>query len=197
MLFVTFHGGKPTKDIPCPVNNVYAYDETVSQGPPPYLNVLCVPANVDISELRDLCFANGFLYVANGAKTTSNVLCFAKAPTSALLNENWFYVGAFASGGGSDGNVLAIDHPFAVELTADGRSCFVSSQDTNVVTLLNVSTDGKTGSVQQGAAASCFWTIFRTSPSSWCTVRTPDAARVPSVHLTVSCRQAVKLGSHA
>lgn len=154
MLFVTFHGGKPTKDIPCPVNNVYAYDETVPQDPPPYLNVLCVPANVALSELRDLCFANGFLYVCNGAKKTSNVLCFAKAPASALPNENWFYVGAFASGGQGDGNVLAIDHPFAIELTADGRSCFVSSQDTNVVTMLNVSTDGKTGSVQQGAAAS-------------------------------------------
>jgi len=156
MLFVTFHGGKLTKDVPCPVNNVYAYDETVSVGsPPPYLNVLCVPASVELSELRDLSFANGFLYVANGAKTTSNVLCFAKVPTSALPNENWFYVGAFASGGQGNGNVLAIDHPFAVEFTADGRSCFVSSQDTNVVTLMNVSTDGKTGSVQQGAAA--FW----------------------------------------
>lgn len=155
MLFVTFHGGKPTQDVPCPVNNVYAYDETAPGGPTaPYLNVLCVPANVELSELRDLVFTNGYLYVANGAKTTSNVLCFAKVPTSTLPNENWFYVGAFASGGQGSGNVPAIDHPFAVEFTVDGRTCFVSSQDSNVVTLLNVSTDGKTASVQRGAAAS-------------------------------------------
>lgn len=155
MLFVTFHGGKPTNDIPCPVNNVYAYDETVSEGPPPpWLNVLCVPANVVLSELRDLYFADGYLYVVNGAKVTSNVLCFAKVPTSTLPNENWFYVGTFASGGQGSANVLAIDHPFAVEFAVDGRTCFVSSQDTNVVTLLNVSTDGKTASVQEGAAAS-------------------------------------------
>jgi hypothetical protein len=155
MLYVSFHGGKPTQDIPCPVNNVYAYDETAPGGPPaPYLNVLCVPASVELSELRDLCFANGYLYVANGAKTTSNVLCFAKIPTATLPNENWFYVGAFASGGQGSGNVLAIDHPFAIEFTVDGRTCFVSSQDTNVVTLLNVSTDGKTAGTQSGAAAS-------------------------------------------
>jgi hypothetical protein len=155
MLFVTFHGGKPTQDVPCPVNNVYAYDETVSQGPPPpWLNILCVPAGVELSELRDLSFANGYLYVANGAKTTSNILCFAKVPTSTLPNENWFYVGALAWGGQGSTDVLAIDHPFAVEFTANGQGCFVSSQDTNVVTLLNVASDGKTASVQTGAAAS-------------------------------------------
>lgn len=155
MLLVTFHGGKPTQDVPSPVNNVYAYDETVSKGPPPqYLNVLSVPADVKLSELRDLAFANGFLYVANGAKTTSNVLCFAMAPTSPLPNRTWAYVGAFASGGHGNGDVLGIDHPFAVEFSGDGRTCFVSSQDTNVVTMLTVATDGKTATVQQGTAAS-------------------------------------------
>ncbi|MFP6560358.1 hypothetical protein WJ542_18935 [Paraburkholderia sp. B3] len=118
------------------------------------MNILCVPAGVELSELRDLSFANGYLYVANGAKATSNVLCFVKAPASPLPNENWFYVGALASGGQGGTDVRAIDHPFAVEFTADGRTCFVSSQDTNVVTLLNVSVDGKTASVQPGPAGS-------------------------------------------
>jgi hypothetical protein len=155
MLYVTFHGGKPTKDVPCPVNNVYAYDETApGKKPAPYLNVLSVPAGVELSELRDLSFANGLLYVANGAKVTSNVLCFAKAPVSPVPNENWFYLGAFVSGGQGEGNVPAIDHPFAVEFTGNGQGCFVASQDTNVVTLLNVSPDRKTATAQPGVAAS-------------------------------------------
>ncbi|MGF6414027.1 hypothetical protein [Paraburkholderia sp. MM5482-R1] len=155
MLLVTFHGGKPTEDASCPVNNVYAYDETASaSSPPQYVNVLSVPAGVELSELRDLAFAHGFLYVANGAKTTSNVLCFEKTPTSSSPVNTWAYVGTFASGGRGTGDVVGIDHPFSVEFSADGRTCFVSSQDSNVVTMLNVSADGKTATVQPGAAAS-------------------------------------------
>lgn len=155
MLFVTFHGGKPTKDAPDPVNNVYAYDETVAVGPPPaYPNVLVVPDNVELSELRDLSFANGLMYVANGAKTTSNILCFAKTSASPLPGTTWSYVGTLASGGVGSGDVQGIDHPFALEFSADGSTCFVSSQDTNVVTMLNVTHGGKTATVQQGAAAS-------------------------------------------
>lgn len=155
MLFVTFHGGKPTKDIPSPVNNVYAYDETASHGSPlTYPNVLHVPASVELSELRDLSFANGFLYVVNGAKATSNILCFTKAASSPASSESWNYIGAFVSGGRGDGNVRAIDHPFAIDFTVDGRTCFASNQDTNVVALLNVPAHGKTATVKKGASAS-------------------------------------------
>lgn len=183
MLFVTFHGGKPTKDIPRPVNNVYAYDVTASRGSPPaYPDVLRVPASVELLELRDLSFANGFLYVANGAKATSNILCFTKAASSSVPNESWGYVGEFVSGGQGHGNVRAIDHPFAIDFTVDGRTCFVSNQDTNVVALLNVSTHGKTATVKKGASAS--WLSRFLDPS-----KTPDfldgtfvASAKPALH---------------
>src|SRR6266850_2493541 len=129
MLFVTFHGGSPTKIVPCPVNNVYAYDETSKDPTQPYLNVLSAPASVKLSELRALCFANGYLYVANGSKKVDNVLCFQQS--SQTENPLFIYIGTFVSD-----SVNSLDHPFSICFDTAGHA-YVSSQNTNVVTQLN------------------------------------------------------------
>lgn len=146
MLFVTFHGGLSSQDIPCPVNNVYAYDETSKQPIQPYLNVLSVPASIQLSELRALCFANGYLYVANGAKAVNTVLCFKQS--SQILSPLFVYVSTFVSG-----SVNSVDHPFGVCFDTASHA-YVSSQDTNVVTQLDVSASYQTGSAVNGNAAS-------------------------------------------
>ncbi|MGA3188286.1 MAG: hypothetical protein ABSF22_14365 [Bryobacteraceae bacterium] len=154
MLFVTFHGGSSaSKGVPCPVNNVYAYDETGTSPIQPYLNVLSVPASVPLSELRAMCFANGYLYVANGSKKVTDVLCFKQS--SETTNPLFLYVSTFVSN-----SVNSIAHPFGICFDTGGHA-YVSSQDTNVVTQLNVATDFKTGSAVSGNAAS-YLTSFGT-----------------------------------
>jgi hypothetical protein len=146
MLFVTFHGGKSTSSVPCPVNNVYAYDETSKSPTDPYLNVLNVPASVDLSELRALCFANGYLYVANGSKKTNSVLCFQQS--SQTKNPCFIYLSTFVSG-----SVNSLNHPFGICFDTANHA-YVSSQDTNVVTQLGVTGGGTSTTVVQNNAAS-------------------------------------------
>jgi hypothetical protein len=146
MLFVTFHGGSPSKTVPCPINNVYAYDETSSKPTQPFQNILSVPATVALSELRALTFANGYLYVANGAKKVSNVLCFRQS--SDTTSPLFIYVATFVSD-----FVNSIDHPFGICFDTQNHA-YISSQDTNVVTQLNLAPNFQTGSAVNGNAAS-------------------------------------------
>jgi hypothetical protein len=145
MLFVTFHGGKASKSVPCPVNNVYAYDET-SDPINPFLNVLSVPASVELSELRALYFANGLLYVANGSKSVNNIVCFQQS--SQTTYPLFIYQGIFVSS-----SVNSLAHPFSICFDTL-QHAYVSSQDTNVVTQLNVSTNSQSGTAVPGNAAS-------------------------------------------
>jgi hypothetical protein len=129
MLFVTFHGGS-SKDS---INNIYAY--TTGSGPqktasnPAVLNML-YPGQ--LSELRGMVLVNDFLYVANGSKKTSNILCFQGSGTSYDL------VSAFVCG-----NLNSVNHPFSLAFD-DADHCFVSNQDTNVVAIFNVGSSGET-----------------------------------------------------
>ena len=66
MLFVTFHETIP---------NIYGYDET-NPGSDPIQDLLEPnPQISQLSELRGMLLANGFLYVVNGGKSVSNVVC--------------------------------------------------------------------------------------------------------------------------
>jgi hypothetical protein len=117
MLFVTFHKS---------VSNVYAYDDNGNLLNPKTPNVLNSPDN-KLDELRGIYFLNNYLYVINGGKDVSNILCFQGSGTS------FTYVSTFISNP-SDG---PIDHPFALAMDGNGH-CFVSNQDCNVVAALNV-----------------------------------------------------------
>lgn len=138
MLFVSFHGGKPSKDNPTPVNNIFAYDKdgnrvtkTVLQG-----------ADNLLEELRGILLQNSLFYVASGSKKQDSLLCFQGSGTE------YSYVSALAS----NATVNSILHPFG--FTFDSQShCYVSSQDTNVVTRLVVATGGKTATAAPLAPA--------------------------------------------
>jgi hypothetical protein len=137
MLFVTFHGGKPEKH---PLrNNVHAYDKDGKQITP---SVLEDTADVVLDELRAIYRVGNLLYLANANKTQNSLLCYQGSNTS------YQFVGKFASNETCKG----ILHPF--DFTFDGVGhCYLSSQDTNLVTRLTVSADGKTGTPASVAPA--------------------------------------------
>jgi len=129
MLVVTFHGGSSKNSI----NNIYAY--TTGSGPQTVASstsVLNMLYPGQLSELRAMVLANDFLYVANGSKKTSNILCFQGSGTSYNL------VSTFVCG-----NLNSVNHPFSLVFD-DAGHCFVSNQDTNVVAVFNVGSSGET-----------------------------------------------------
>jgi hypothetical protein len=137
MLFVTLHGGKPGKH---PLkNNVHAYDKDGKLATP---SVLEDTDGVTLDELRGIYLVGKYLYVVNANNTQNSVLCYNGSGT------DYGFVGKFVSKDTCSG----ILHPF--DLTFDGAGhCYVSSQDTNVVTRLTVSADGKIGTPSPVAPA--------------------------------------------
>jgi hypothetical protein len=137
MLFVTLHGGKPERDPH--KNNVHAYDR---DGNKITSSVLDESEGVILNELRGVYLAGKYLYVANANKTQNSVLCYEGSGT------HYSFVSRFASNQTCKG----ILHPF--DLAFDGLGyCYLSSQDTNVVTRLYVSDDGRIGRPAPVAAA--------------------------------------------
>src|SRR5581483_9217263 len=141
MLLVTFHGGKPSKSVPNPVNNVYAYKD--SGGTPLETNVLKGAGDeLKDAELRGLAWAYHHLYVANGRKDSNTILRFKGS------GSKYDFTNVFASreGGSGQSGIDSIFHPYALTFD-DTQYCYVSSQDTDVVSRLAVSdSSGKTGS---------------------------------------------------
>jgi len=137
MLFVTLHGNKPGED--SRRNNVHAYDK---DGNKITASVLDESPDVILTELRGLYLVGAYLYVANANNTQNSVLCYEGTGTQ------YRFVSEFASKKTCSG----ILHPF--DFTFDGLGyCYLSSQDTNVVTRLQVSNDAKTARPAQVAAA--------------------------------------------
>jgi hypothetical protein len=137
MLLVSFHGGKKG------INNVHAYP--AAGGKHLTKEALTVSNPADISELRAMVLANGLLYVANGAKSLSNVLAFELATSSSWFSNPATLIGPSLSGKNFES---AISHPFGIAF--NGASCFISNQDTNVVGQVTVTGNGTTGSLAQG-----------------------------------------------
>src|SRR4051794_14400984 len=129
MLFVTLHGGKPWNHPH--KNNVHAYHKDGTRITP---CVLEESEGVMLDELRSIQHVGNFLYVANANRTQNSLLCYEGSDTS------YRFVSKFVS----QETCKAIVHPF--DFTFDGAGyCYLSSQDTNVVTRLRVSADGKIG----------------------------------------------------
>lgn len=137
MLFVTLHGGKPGKE---PLrNNVHAYDKDGTNITP---SVLEDTEDVTLDELRGIHRVGKYLYVANANQTQNSLLCYHGSDTS------YRFVGKFVSRDTCKG----VLHPF--DFTFDGAGyCYVSSQDTNLVTRLTVSEGGKIGTPAPVASA--------------------------------------------
>jgi hypothetical protein len=139
MLLVTFHGGSSG------INNIYGYGAPT--GPNPQTAALVVP-NTGLSELRAMVMANGLLYVANGAKSQSTVLAYS-VPSTPPSSGPWFTNPSVLIGPtiGKKGFETSIAHPFGIAWE-NATTCFISNQDTNVVSQVTV-TNG-VGSLGKG-----------------------------------------------
>lgn len=119
MWYITFHGGDDG------VNNVHAYDDN---GDLAVKHVL--PKHPPRSELRRIAFGpDGYLYVVNGSKKYSQILRYKGKPGGDGSHE---FINVFAS----KHTVAALVHPFSFAFDLFGY-CYISSQDTNVVTRLS------------------------------------------------------------
>jgi hypothetical protein len=142
MLLVTFHGGKSPG-----INKVFCYNTTTKA-----LITDQALTNIDstpLSELRALVFSNGFLYVANGGKSVSNVLTFqlqgSQQPTQFAYVAN--FIDPILSKKGHFETSIA--HPFSLAFDGAGFA-YISNQDTNVVAQVAVSANFQTGTLGSG-----------------------------------------------
>ena len=129
MLFVTLHGGNPEANPH--KNNVHAYDKNGEKITP---SVLSDSQGVTLNELRGIYLVNRYLYLVNANKDQNGILCYQGSGTK------YEFVSKFVS----NANCAGVLHPFDITFD-DAGFCYVSSQDTNVVTRLKVSADSKTG----------------------------------------------------
>ena len=138
MIFVTLHGGKPQSDPH--KNNVHVYHKDgtrISTGV-----LVDSGGGMMLDELRGIYLRDGRLYVVNANKNQNGILCYEGA------NTKYTFVSKFAAKDTCSG----ISHPF--DLTFDDSDyCYVSSQDSNVVTRLRVSADRKTATAAPIAPA--------------------------------------------
>ena len=118
MLLVTFHEA---------IANIYGYDETKPNSAP---LVNLIETSSGLSELRGMLLANNFLYVVNGGKTVSNVLCCAPDP-----QKQYYYTQQSVFIPASS----VVNHPFGLAFEPAGsgsdpaQTWYVSDQDSNVV----------------------------------------------------------------
>jgi hypothetical protein len=128
-IYVTFHGGKPTKSIPKPIWYVVSYTlvNGVWQSNPNALS-LPAPSGSDAAngyELRDLQLSSdGNFYLVNSYKGASVIWQIPQAGLAPKTNPTVFTSGATIPG---------IDHPFGFAFDSAMQVCFISAQDTNVV----------------------------------------------------------------
>jgi len=142
MLLVTFHGGATPG-----INNVYCYDTDTNA-------LLSDQAlrQIDaskLSELRAMVYSNGCLYVANGAKSISNVLTFQHQ--SSEKPYHFGYVADFIDATFSKKGHFqtSIAHPYSLAFDGAGFA-YISNQDTNVVAQVTVGANFQTGTLNPG-----------------------------------------------
>jgi hypothetical protein len=161
MLLVTFHGGKGGE------TNVYAYDT-----PSGDLNVHHALQNAPLTdaELRGMVYANSFLYVVNGSKHASNIMCF-EPPAPGAKKYHFNYKDQFVGPTMTQGQFAnGIGHPYALQFfsSGGGSSCYISNQDTNVVAQATVASNFLTASLQQGCQSSYLNGLTGLCPPSGC-----------------------------
>jgi hypothetical protein len=117
MWYISFHGGSDG------VNNIQVYHNSGKPHSSP--NILPVGGtNPELSELRAFYRVGELLYVVNGYKNYSQVLVYLSDGDGGYTFKEVF---------ASKDKVEGIFHPYDLTFDTTGN-CFVSSQDTNVVT---------------------------------------------------------------
>lgn len=162
MLLVTFHGGSGG------ITNVYAYDTATGE-----LNShhALHDAPLTDAELRGMVYANSFLYVVNGEKKTSKILCF-QPPAAGASKDHFQYIGEFLGPSLSKKGHFenGIGHPYALQFFASDGTTYVlvSNQDTNVVAQATVGREFKTASIESGCQSSYLTGLTSICPPSGC-----------------------------
>jgi hypothetical protein len=160
MLLATFHGGFGA------ITNVYAYDTTTNK----LITTTALPSS-DLNseaELRGLVWANSYLYVLNGTKTESTILCF-EPPAAGASTYQFKYVGTFLSASFSKKGHFenSIAHPYA--LVFNGQTlCYFSNQDTNVVAQAAVASDSQSASIKTGCQSQYLQNLTSICPNGSC-----------------------------
>jgi len=149
MLLVTFHGGSSG------INNVYAY--STPDGTLKNKAALAEPHKSKLSELRAMVFANGLLYVANGAKSESTVLAYTTPSSGTSFTNPTTIIDPTLNG---KQFATSIGHPFGIVFES-ATTFFVSNQDTNVVSRVTL-TDG-VWSLGTGCQSGYLGGLFQTS----------------------------------
>ena len=146
MLLVTFHGGGSPG-----INNICGYSTPGGVLVPDA--TLAAPNQGQLSELRAMVLYNGVLYVANGAKSQSTVLAYS-VPSTPPSSGPWFTNPSVLIGSttGKDGFETSIAHPFGIAFE-DTATCFISNQDTNVVSKVTLQS-GTTWGMEKGCKSS-------------------------------------------
>lgn len=166
MLLVSFHGDASG------IGNVYAYDTSSS---PTKLNSKKALQGVTLTdpELRGLVYANSLLYVVNGAKGASNILCFSP-PGKSDQKYHFGYVGEFL-GPSLDAKGKfqnAIGHPYSLLFVdsqdGSGANCYVANQDTNTVAQATVSGKGESAKIAKGWVSAYLKGLTGICPKSGC-----------------------------
>jgi len=185
MLLVTFHGGSEG------ITNVYAYDTTTGQ-----LNTASALQSAPLSgaELRGMVYTafneDSYLYVVNGAKGTSTIICFdPPAPGSSVYD--FSYVGEFLGPSLSKKGHFenSIGHPYAMVFNGT-TLCYVSNQDTNVVAQAQVNSYSH-ASIEKGCQSAYLNGLTSICPSGGCVyldgtyVASQDGA-LPDVDVTAT-----------
>ena len=116
MWYISFHGGSPG------VNNIQVYHDSGEPHSSPDL-LPSGGSNPQLSELRAFLIVGELLYVVNGYKDYSQVLIYVSDG-----NGGYTFKEIFAS----RDSMEAIFHPYDLTFDSEGN-CFVSSQDSNVV----------------------------------------------------------------
>jgi hypothetical protein len=146
MLLVTFHGGSSG------LNNISAY--STPDGTLVTQEALDKPKH--LSELRAMVLANGLLYVADGAKSESTVLAYTVPSSGTSFKHPSTLIGPVLDNGQF---TTSIAHPFGI-VFASPTTCYISNQDTNVVSQLNVSGGGRVGSLASGCQSAYLNKLF-------------------------------------
>jgi len=160
MLLVTFHGSSTG------ITNVYGLDTTTgSLNTPTALH----HATLTNAELRGLVYANSYLYVINGAKGASNILCF-QPPAAGAATWNFNYVSEFIAPTLSNKGHFknSIGHPYAMQFDGSGV-CYITNQDTNVVAQAQVASNFQTATIATGCQSQYLTNLTSLCPSNGCT----------------------------
>jgi hypothetical protein len=132
LFYLSFHGGSRSDSY----NNIHIYKGDGNEASPAKL----LPAgDPPLSELRSFAFTANGLFVVNSYKNYSQLLQYVASNSSYAWSKTW-----------ADLTINSVDHPFDFAFDAGGN-CYLSSQDTGVVTILTGA--GQTGAVPAALTA--------------------------------------------